>query len=312
LQKLLLMRARRRTRAFPHHNQKPSKLPSLNTHFNGLLMSFILLTPCRPQWCSCCRSEVRASSIVSFFLCFVVVLAAASSEHGAPPLPSFPLDPTLSTPVPPPPKKNKQTEKLPTVQYRNGRPLRDLVANYTAGRTRVEVVIPADDCTGHNKQVKSRQLWGDGVYTDDSDLVAVLMHAGYYAATTALNPPQVAAFHAVVELLPPQARYPSSLRNSVRSRAWMAKVEGCSFKVERCFVATRSGHMVELTAGGEDGAVAQPTFAPNAGDRPMSTRSSAAGGGRNKQSPEVRRCCCCCLGEENERGMGWRNNHHPN
>jgi hypothetical protein len=52
-------------------------------------------------------------------------------------------------------------------------------------------MINADDCTGHNKQVKSRQLWGDGVYTDDSDLVAVLMHAGYYAANTAANPPQV-------------------------------------------------------------------------------------------------------------------------
>lgn len=80
-------------------------------------------------------------------------------------------------------------------------------------------------------QVKSRQLWGDGVYTDDSDLVAVLMHTGYYASNTAANPPQVASFHAVIELLPPAERYPSSLRNSVRSRAWMAKVEGCSFKV---------------------------------------------------------------------------------
>jgi hypothetical protein len=125
------------------------------------------------------------------------------------------------------------------------------------------------------------------VYTDDSDLVAVLMHAGYYAANTAANPPQVgrgrfpgggrgawararragsspaaaalppclgrgaaaaraavescspapsplpqvASFHAVLELLPPRAAYPSSLRNSVRSRAWMAPVEGCSFRV---------------------------------------------------------------------------------
>lgn len=47
--------------------------------------------------------------------------------------------------------------------------------------------------------------------------------------------PQVQSFHAVVQLLPPQERYPSSLRNSVRSRAWMAKVEGCSFKVRQCF-----------------------------------------------------------------------------
>ncbi|KAI8475901.1 MAG: hypothetical protein J3K34DRAFT_403140 [Monoraphidium minutum] len=188
--------------------------------------------------------------------------------------------------APVPVKLLSQREKLPTVQYRNGRPLRDLLTHLNAGRARVEVIIPADDCTGHNKQVKSRQLWGDGVYTDDSDMVAVLMHTGYYAANTAANPPQVQAFHAVVQLLPPQERYPSSLRNSVRSRAWMAKVEGCSFKVERCFIATRSAHMVELAASGEDGAIVQPTFAPNAGDKQMSTRSTA-GSGRNKQSPEV-------------------------
>lgn len=52
------------------------------------------------------------------------------------------------------------------------------------------------------------------------------------------------------------------------------------------FIATRSAHMVELAASGEDGAIVQPTFAPNAGDKQMSTRSTA-GSGRNKQSPEV-------------------------
>ena len=29
-------------------------------------------------------------------------------------------------------------------------------------------------------QVRSRQLWGNIVYTQDSDLVAVLMHNGFY------------------------------------------------------------------------------------------------------------------------------------
>lgn len=211
------------------------------------------------------------------------------SKRAASPAVPGPAKVPRLTPVPQVPASVKllsQREKLPTVQYRNGRPLRDLLAHFNAGRTRVEVIIPADDCTGHNKQVKSRQLWGDGVYTDDSDMVAVLMHMGYYAANTAANPPQVQSFHAVVQLLPPQERYPSSLRNSVRSRAWMARVEGCSFKVERCFIATRSSHMVELAASGEDGAIVQPTFAPNSGDKQMSTRSTA-GSGRNKQSPEV-------------------------
>jgi hypothetical protein len=57
--------------------------------------------------------------------------------------------------------------------------------------------------------------------------------------------------------------------------------------VDHCFIATRTAHMVELTASGDDGAIVQPTFAPNAGDKHMSTRSTA-GSGRNKQSPEVR------------------------
>jgi Histone deacetylation protein Rxt3 len=37
-------------------------------------------------------------------------------------------------------------------------------------------------------QVKARQLWGDKIYTDDSDVVAVLMHLGYYGMH---NPSQV-------------------------------------------------------------------------------------------------------------------------
>lgn len=80
-------------------------------------------------------------------------------------------------------------------------------------------------------QVKARQLWGDLVYTDDSDLVAVLMHLGYYAANNNSNPPQVASFHAQLTLVEPREQYASCFRNSVRSRAWFAKVDGCSYKV---------------------------------------------------------------------------------
>ena len=29
-------------------------------------------------------------------------------------------------------------------------------------------------------QVRARQLWGNEIYTQDSDLVAVIMHLGYY------------------------------------------------------------------------------------------------------------------------------------
>lgn len=80
-------------------------------------------------------------------------------------------------------------------------------------------------------QVKSRQLWGQDVYTDDSDLVAVLLHLGYYASNATAPHPLVSRFFAQLSLLPPREAYVSCFRNAVRSRGWFSKVEGCSFKV---------------------------------------------------------------------------------
>ncbi len=65
----------------------------------------------------------------------------------------------------------------------------------------LQVVIPSSSMTGNNKQVKARQLWGDHVYTDDSDIVAVLMHLGYYATNNTSNPSQVS--EAVVDQYAP-------------------------------------------------------------------------------------------------------------
>jgi hypothetical protein len=43
-----------------------------------------------------------------------------------------------------------------------------------------QVRIPAHCLTSNNRHVRARQLWGTDVYTEDSDLVAVLMHCGYW------------------------------------------------------------------------------------------------------------------------------------
>ena len=53
-------------------------------------------------------------------------------------------------------------------------------------------------------QVKTRQIWGDSIYTGDSDIVAVLMHLGYFAHYLSQPPPQVQEFRALIRLLPPQ------------------------------------------------------------------------------------------------------------
>ncbi len=39
--------------------------------------------------------------------------------------------------------------------------------------------------------MRARQLWGNDIYTQDSDLVAVLMHLGYYNHTITTPHPSV-------------------------------------------------------------------------------------------------------------------------
>ena len=81
------------------------------------------------------------------------------------------------------------------------------------------------------RQVRARQLWGDGIYTDDSDVVAVLMHMGFYAYSLSAPPPHLVELHVLLKLLPPNEQYPSSHRNSLKSRCWYSRTQGCSFQV---------------------------------------------------------------------------------
>ena len=80
-------------------------------------------------------------------------------------------------------------------------------------------------------QVRSRQLWGNGIYTQDSDLVAVLMHCGYYNQAVCHSGAQLAEMRTHIVLLPPQTAYASCARNNIRSRAWGSTTEGCSYQV---------------------------------------------------------------------------------
>lgn len=51
--------------------------------------------------------------------------------------------------------------------------------------------IAASAMSSANANVRSRQIWGSDVYTDDSDLVAVLMHTGYYGVNAVHPPPSI-------------------------------------------------------------------------------------------------------------------------
>jgi len=83
-----------------------------------------------------------------------------------------------------------------------------------------EVRIPAECAVSTNRQVRGHQLWGTDVYTSDSDLVAVLMHCGYYVPSLQV-PPSLLEIRALVRRVDDVSdEFRSSSRNGIRSRAW--------------------------------------------------------------------------------------------
>lgn len=185
------------------------------------------------------------------------------------------------------PEFKPPNKDIPTLHYKEGRLARDFISYFRSGKSpSLIVVIDPVYMVGTNKQVKSRQLWGDETYTDDSDVVAVLLHQGYYASSNVTCNPLISRFYAQVNLLPPQEQYLSATRNAVRSRCWFAKTEGCSYQVERCWLLTRSNKHIELSKRTEDGAVTYPTYQLGSNDRQMNTRSTT-GSSKNKPTNEV-------------------------
>ncbi|XWS10659.1 hypothetical protein CRYUN_Cryun38cG0016000 [Craigia yunnanensis] len=139
----------------------------------------------------------------------------------------------------------------------------------------LEIRIPAEHVTATNRQVRGGQLWGTDIYTDDSDLVAVLMHTGYCRPTASLPPPAIQELRATIRVLPPQDCYTSKLRNNVRSRAWGAGI-GCSYRVERCCIVKKGGGTIDLEPCLTHSSTVEPTLAPVAVERTMTTRAAAS------------------------------------
>ncbi|KAK3163722.1 hypothetical protein QOZ80_1AG0007440 [Eleusine coracana subsp. coracana] len=139
----------------------------------------------------------------------------------------------------------------------------------------LEIRIPAEFVTSTNRQVKGAQLWGTDIYTNDSDLVAVLMHTGYCSPTSSPPPSAIQELRAAVQVLPPQDSYTSTLRNNVRSRAWGAGI-GCSFRIERCCIVKKGGGTIDLEPRLSHTSAVEPTLAPVAVERTMTTRAAAS------------------------------------
>ncbi|KAL4311995.1 hypothetical protein GQ457_01G007820 [Hibiscus cannabinus] len=139
----------------------------------------------------------------------------------------------------------------------------------------LEIRIPAEHVTATNRQVRGGQLWGTDIYTDDSDLVAVLMHTGYCRPTASSPPPAIQELRATIRVLPPQDCYTSKLRNNVRSRAWGAGIS-CSYRVERCCIVKKGGGTIDLEPCLTHSSTVEPTLAPVAVERTITTRAAAS------------------------------------
>ena len=187
------------------------------------------------------------------------------------------------------------SESIPVLNYAVGEPL-DFLKHFNAsksadakgpgqGRT-VKVVIPGEALGNSNRQVQGRQLWGTDVYTYDSDLVAVLVHAGYYSHILSGPPAGVTEAHVVVALSPVESQYPSKCRNNIRSRSWCGKLEGCSIRVEGCWLKSENG-LIELHAAPEGVPALAPSFMPAGTERIMHTRNALNDPRRQRIKHEV-------------------------
>ncbi|XP_017256793.1 uncharacterized protein LOC108226362 [Daucus carota subsp. sativus] len=143
----------------------------------------------------------------------------------------------------------------------------------------LEMRIPAEHVTATNRQVRGNRLWGTDIYTDDSDIVAVLMHLGYCRTTASPPPSALQELRAVIRLLPPQKCYLSSLRNDIRSRAWGAPTE-CSYRVESCCIIKRGGGTINLDPCTSP---IEPTLAPMVVEKTMTTRAAAANASKQQR-----------------------------
>eukprot|EP00798_Chlamydomonas_sp_ICE-L_P002438 gene2438-8762_t len=163
-----------------------------------------------------------------------------------------------------------------------------LQEHYTAGKQNqfVEVLIAPEFMTKDNRRVKARLVWGDTIYTPDSDVVAALMHMGFCAQNLPHPPASVQLFQVLLRLLPPLEKYSSKAR-FVKSRAWLCSADdaGCSFSIERCRITIRgTGAHVELEPCADESSSPYPTVQPGPSERGITTRTAGAKG---KTSQEV-------------------------
>ncbi|KAF8946824.1 hypothetical protein BGZ47_011215 [Haplosporangium gracile] len=119
----------------------------------------------------------------------------------------------------------------------------------------LEVRVASTYLTYDNAKVKKRELWGTDIYTDDSDVVAILIHAGYFIPPTNSQCTDEDSFHptsqhhnfvsnpikhicpgfdlaVTLRVMPKLIKYQGSIRHRIKSRTWSTGHDGVSFKIE--------------------------------------------------------------------------------
>tara|TARA_B100000401_G_scaffold92412_1_gene59093 strand:+ start:184 stop:1005 length:822 start_codon:yes stop_codon:yes gene_type:complete len=120
------------------------------------------------------------------------------------------------------------------------------------------------------------------VYTSDSDVVAALMHTGFWLPGSTC-PPQLLELVATARAVPPAEQHLSTSRNGIRSRSWGRVLTGFSYKVEACRAITVNNQTIELTGDPERIKPCAPTFFPNVVESVVNTRASQANAERRQK-----------------------------
>ncbi|PXF48310.1 Transcriptional regulatory protein rxt3 [Gracilariopsis chorda] len=109
-------------------------------------------------------------------------------------------------------------------------PIQSLLSSNSSAT--IHVHVPAEHLTPRNAALRNRLLWGTDFYTDDSDLVAILVHTGYYSLHTT---PPCDYLTVTLRVQPHQSNrsphFISSTRNSISSRYWPSTYKGARISV---------------------------------------------------------------------------------
>ncbi|OMJ87597.1 hypothetical protein SteCoe_10690 [Stentor coeruleus] len=108
----------------------------------------------------------------------------------------------------------------------------------------IEIRVAREYLNPKNKQVVARNIWGNDVYTSDSDIVAMIHHVGLINIWQEIAP-IYEGISVYTRITKGRANYVSCIRNRIRSKKF-SNYEGYSIKPERVVYLNSLGKIEEL------------------------------------------------------------------